>query len=91
MEAEYIVLSDITREVIYIRKLIEEINFSWYVRNIYIFCDNQSAIVLNKENMTNQRSKYVDIRFHFSREAQKLIDIQYVPTEKNFLTCLPNL
>jgi len=91
MEAEYIVLSDITREVIYIRKLIEEINFSWYVRNIYILCDNQSAIVLNKENMTNQRSKYVDIRFHFSRKAQKLIDIQYVPTEKNFLTCLPNL
>jgi len=51
------------------------------------FSNNQSAIVLSKENVekTNQRSKHIDIRFHFSREAQeqKLINIQYVPTEKN--------
>lgn len=96
MKAEYVALSDVTREVIYIRKLIEEIGFSRYVKDATsIFCDNQSAIVLSKENMTNQRSKHVDIRFHFSREAQerKLIDVQYVPTEKNVADeeCLLNL
>jgi len=85
-EAEYMSLSDVTREVVYVRKLIEEIGFSHYVKEATpIFCDNQSAIVLSKENVTNQRSKHIDIRFHFSREAQerKLINIQYVPTEKN--------
>lgn len=86
MEAEYMALSDVTKEIVYFRKLIEEIGFPYYVKEATpVFCDNQSAIVLSKENMTNQRSKHVDIRFHFSREAQerKLINVQYIPTEEN--------
>jgi len=86
MEAEYMALSDVVKEVVYIRRLIKEIGFSLYVKKATpIFCDNQSAIVLCKENMTTQRSKHVDIRFHFSREAQerKLINVIYIPTEKN--------
>lgn len=86
MEAEYMALSDVTKEVIYFRKLIKEIEFPFYVKEATsIFCDNQSAIALCKEKMTNQRSKHIDIRFHFSREAQerKLINTQYVPTEEN--------
>lgn len=86
MEAEYMALSDVTKEIVYVRKLIEEIGFPFYVKEATpTFCDNQSAIVLCKENITNQRSKHVDIRFHFSREAQarKLINIKYIPSGEN--------
>lgn len=50
-----------------------------------ILCDNQSAIVLSKENMLHQRSKHIEIRYHFSRDAQTqgLINVEFIPTDKN--------
>jgi len=67
-----VALSDVAKEeIIYIRKLIEEISFSFFVKEATpIFC-NQNAIILCKENVTTQRSKHIDIRFHFSRETQE--------------------
>jgi len=60
-------LSDVTRKVVYVRKLIEEIGFSHYVKEATpIFCDNQSAIVLSKENVTNQRSM-LDLMYYVFR------------------------
>lgn len=91
METEYMALSDVAKEVVYVRRLVREINFPNFVKEAtVIFCDNQSAIILSKEKMVNQRSKHIDIRFHFSREAQerKQINIQYVPTDKNIADVL---
>lgn len=93
MEAEYMALSDVTKEIIYIRKLVEEIDFPCYVKEATaVFCDNQSAIALCKENIINQRSKHIDIRFHFSREAQerKQINVQYVATVENVADVFTN-
>jgi len=50
-----------------------------------INCDNQSAIRFSKDSIYHQRSKHVDIRFHFTREAQeaKEVIVQYIPTDEN--------
>ena len=32
-----------------------------------LYCDSQSAIALTKNTIHHQRSKYIDIRFHFIR------------------------
>jgi len=51
MEAEYMILSDATREVVHVRKLFEKIGFSFYIRDVTpIVCDNKNAITLCKEN-----------------------------------------
>lgn len=47
------------------------------------FCDNQSAIQLNRNCVYHGRSKHIDIRYHFSREASENgeIKIEYVRTD----------
>lgn len=86
MEAEYIALSEAVKEVIYIRRLLNHMNGGTYVSDpTCINCDNQSAIKFSKDNIYHQRSKHVDIRFHFTREAQeeREVIVQYIPSGEN--------
>ena len=50
---------------------------------VKIFEDNQGAIALSKDPVSRQRSKHIDIRYHFVRSALNdgKITIQYCPTE----------
>lgn len=85
MEAEYIALSEVCKEVVYLRRLLEHMGFESSVRNATeVYCDNQSAIELNKNHVFHGRSKHVDIRYHYSREARKkgLINVNYLSTDK---------
>jgi len=47
------------------------------------FCDSQSVIQLSKNNVYHGRSKHIDIRYHFSKEASKNgdIKIKYLKSE----------
>lgn len=53
------------------------------VQSNTIFCDNQSAIaqIVNQKN--HERSKHIDIRYHFVRDlaADSLVKLIYLPTE----------
>ena len=86
MEAEYMALSEVVKEVIYTRRLLTHMKDGAYMdKPTCISCDNQSAIKFSKNSIYNQRSKHVDIRFHFTREAQeaKEIIVQYIPSDEN--------
>ena len=52
---------------------------------INIYGDNQGAIALVKNPIIHNRSKHIDVRFHFIREKYitKLVDVIYVPTNQN--------
>lgn len=72
MESEYIALSEVTKEIVYLRELLNHMKQSKFVtKETQVFCDNQSAISLCTNNVYHARSKHIDIRFHFSREAQE--------------------
>ena len=45
--------------------------------------DNKSAIALMKNPVHHDRSKHIDVKFHFIRECydRKLIDAEFVGTE----------
>lgn len=47
--------------------------------------DNQGAIVLAKNPVHHQRSKHIDIRYHFIRSEveNKIVKLVYVPSEEN--------
>ena len=85
MEAEYIALTAATKEALWLRKLEKEIerkkeNDEVKIR---IYEDNQSAIKTANDEIHNERSKHIDIRYHFIRERikRKEIEIKYLKTE----------
>lgn len=49
-----------------------------------MYNDNQSAQKLSENAMYHKRSKHIDVRFHFIREAveNKLVKINYLSTEE---------
>jgi len=84
MEAEYAALAEISREIIYIRRLLTHMGFKKFVKDpIRVYCDNQSAIELSKNAVFHKRSKHVDINFHFVRELVERgeISVKFLRTD----------
>lgn len=81
-ESEYIALSAAAQEAAWLQKLLSDLNIS--PQPIVMMEDNQGAIALAKNPVAHSRTKHIDIRFHYIREAQEngLIQIRYCPTEE---------
>ncbi len=85
MEAEYIALTSATKEALWLRKLEKEIERRKddEEKVIRIYEDNQSAIKTANDEIHNERSKHIDIRYHFIRERikRKEIEVKYMKTD----------
>ena len=48
-------------------------------------CDNQGAVALAQNPIKHQRSKHIDIKYHFIRDeiTKDRLCIQYIPTDNN--------
>lgn len=81
-EAEYMALSDGTKEAIYLRKLLNDL-CDFNLKSVRLLCDNKGAIKLAENPIFHRRTKHIDIRHHFIRECvnNNVIEIQYVATE----------
>ena len=81
-EAEYIALSLAVQEALWFRKLFTDLQMA--EKPITIMEDNQGAIALTQNPIAHSRTKHIDIRFHFIREAREksTIDIVYCPTSE---------
>jgi hypothetical protein len=94
-EAEYVAACEAAREGVWLQRLLVDINLG-SERPLRIMCDNQSAIQLIKNPVFHQRTKHIDVRFHFVRELQEKGDINviYVSTDNQladpFTKPLPN-
>ena len=69
-EAEYIAASMATCEAIWLRNLLVAL-FGQKVETTVIHCDNQSCIKLSENPVFHDRSKHIDIRYHFIRDCVK--------------------
>ena len=49
-----------------------------------IFADNQGAIKLSKNPQHHNRTKHIDVKYHFIRESSQsgLIQLTYIPTDE---------
>ncbi|XP_068649615.1 uncharacterized mitochondrial protein AtMg00810-like [Aristolochia californica] len=65
-EAEYQAMATIAAELIWFRRLLEELGFP-QLSATPMFCDNQSAIQIAKNPVFHERSKYIKIDCHFMR------------------------
>ena len=66
-EAEYIATSMAYCEAVWLRKLFSEL-LGHVLDTIVIPCDNQSEIRLSENLVFHDRSKHIDIRYHFIRD-----------------------
>jgi hypothetical protein len=66
VEAEYIAACDASKEATCLKGLYVE--FCEDTSSITLFCDSQSAICLTKDQMFHERTKHIDIKYHFIRE-----------------------
>ena len=66
-EAEYMAASQANCEAIWLRKLLVGL-FGRELRPTVIYCDNQSCIKLSENPMFHDRSKNIEIRYHFIRD-----------------------
>ncbi|GLB45239.1 putative transposition, RNA-mediated [Lyophyllum shimeji] len=67
MEAEYMALCHATREIIWLRSLVNELGLLAN-QPTDLITDNQSAIKFADNPVFHARSKHIDIRHHFVRE-----------------------
>lgn len=82
-EAEYYALVEVIKELLWLTQLLDEIKVAYDTPVIYV--DNQGAIALAHNPVHHQRSKHIDIRYHFIRDAISTgkVRVQYVGTDKN--------
>ena len=83
-EAEYFAVSEVTKEIMFIKQVIEslEMNIKY---PIIIRVDNAGAIYLANNHTTSQRTKDIDIRAHFVRQfiEDDIVKIIFIKSEDN--------
>ena len=81
-KAEYTALSGACQEAVWMRRLLADIGFEQRGPST-IFEDNQGAIELVKNPKFHNRTKHIDVSFHFIKEQVNLkaISVKYCPTQ----------
>nr|GEU92944.1 retrovirus-related Pol polyprotein from transposon TNT 1-94 [Tanacetum cinerariifolium] len=73
-EAEYMALTEAVKEIIWLKGLLIELGVN--LRSVVVNCDNQSAIHLSRNAMFYERTKHINVRYHFIREIMKSKEIE---------------
>ncbi|KAM1223589.1 hypothetical protein ACFX2G_043549 [Malus domestica] len=82
-EAEYISASKATAQAIWLRFVLEDFG-ELQVDATPLQCDNTSAISISNNPVFHQKTKHIDRRYHFIKDAlqQGIIDLVYCPTKE---------
>ena len=83
-EAEYIALCLAAQEAIWLKSLLLKSLGLKQSKAIKLYGDNQGAITLTRNPKTHYRTKHIDIKYHYIREAVEKEDIElvYCPTDR---------
>ena len=76
-KAEYIAVASCACQCIWIKRIMETINFS--DDHMLVLCDDNYIIQLSKNPVFHRRSKHIDVHFHFLRDVVKdgSIELKY--------------
>ncbi|RVW22327.1 Retrovirus-related Pol polyprotein from transposon TNT 1-94 [Vitis vinifera] len=82
-EAEYIAAAEACKELLWMKCFMQELGFKQ--QRYVVYCDNQSAIHLSKNSTYHARSKHIDMRYHWMRDAlnDNLFEIEKIHTDNN--------
>ena len=76
--------TEAVKEAIWLNGLILELGMKQEAGSV-VYCDSQSAIHLTKNQMHHERTKHIDIRYHFLREkvAEGSVTVRKIATTEN--------
>ena len=78
-EAEYMALREAIKEQLYLANIGKELPmFEGYIQGQKVYTDSQSAIKLALNPRHHQRTKHVDILYHFIRERVQSKDVELI-------------
>lgn len=82
-ESEYVAATEALKEAIWLKGLIHEIGF--LKDNVVVFSDSQSSIQLCKNPVFHDRTKHIDVKFHFIRDIVEkgIVNLEKIPSEFN--------
>ena len=82
VEAEFVALSFAVREAIWLRQLCFDTDVS-IGEAVTIGVDNQGCIAISEQDRLSERSKHIDLKFHFVKDHVKegTIVLEYIPTD----------
>ncbi|KFD61464.1 hypothetical protein M514_26360 [Trichuris suis] len=82
-EAEYIAASQACREILWLRRLLDDVGIPQRDAAI-IYEDNQGCIRLAETDRCSARTKHIDVRCHLLRNLrdQGIINLEYCPSEE---------
>jgi hypothetical protein len=83
-EAEYFAISEIAKEILFTKQLLDTIGIKVELP-IIIRVDNVGAIFLANNFSISQRTKHIDIRTHFVREyiEDEILKLVFIRSEDN--------
>jgi hypothetical protein len=89
VEAEYIATSDANKEAVWLRKLVSGL-FGDKLETTMIHCDNQSCIKLTENLVFHDKSKPIDMKYHYIIDMvqTKTVKLQYIATRKQLVDIL---
>ncbi|GJW68954.1 retrovirus-related pol polyprotein from transposon TNT 1-94 [Tanacetum coccineum] len=82
-EAEYMALTEAAKESIWFKVLLIDLGVN--LRSVVVNCDNQGAIHLSRNAVFHERTKHINVRYHFIREIMesKEIKVAKIGTKDN--------
>ncbi|KAL4179185.1 hypothetical protein AMTRI_Chr13g118800 [Amborella trichopoda] len=83
LEAEYIAAASTACQAIWLKRLLGDL-CEVQEKTTKILCDNKAAIVMTKNPIFHGRTKHIEIKHHFIRDAlsKDLIEMKYCPTKE---------
>nr|GEU94014.1 retrovirus-related Pol polyprotein from transposon TNT 1-94 [Tanacetum cinerariifolium] len=67
IEVDYMALTEAVKEAIWLRGLLEELSVE--LNTVAVNCDNQGAIHLSRNHLSHERTKHINVRYHFIKEV----------------------
>ena len=83
MEAEFVELSAVVQEGIWLRRFLEHlINKGDAIKPVVISCDSQAVIAYTKNPKFHAKTKHIDIKYNFIKYmvARKEVSMKYITT-----------
>ena len=82
-KAEYIAACSASCEAVWLRKLLLDL-FDLELEATCIFCDNQSCVKLPENPVFHDKSKHIEIKYHYIRDMVQrgAVKLQYVAIDE---------
>lgn len=89
-EAEYVSAAEAAKEMVWLRRLLEEMIGEGRIKKPILYVDNQSAIKMIENESMHRHAKHIDVRYHFIQRFVRKGEfiVKYIPSAEQLADIL---